>query len=125
MTTSAARGPAIIAEAGGVGQLMPDAVELLVAGVGRSLRWLGMLPGSDSVPVRVLGEHRFVYGRTAGWWESAVTVGAEVLSGELLGVIKDLWGEVVEEVAAPQDGVVLWQTTSPAVGSEGLLLGIA
>jgi uncharacterized protein len=125
MTTSAARGPAIIAEAGGIGQLTADAVDLLVAGVGRALGWLGMLPASDSAPVRVLGDHRFVYGQAAGWWESAVQVGAEVREGEPLGVIKDLFGDVVEEVVAPQDGVVLWQTTSPAVGSEGLLLGIA
>jgi predicted deacylase len=66
-----------------------------------------------------------VYGETAGWWESAVAVGAEVRSGERLGVIKDLFGEVVEEIESPQDGVVLWQTTSPAVGSPGLLLGLA
>jgi predicted deacylase len=125
MTTSAARGPAIIAEAGGIGQLSDDAVDMLVAGVRRALGWLGMLPASDSAPVRVLGDHRFVYGQTAGWWESAVTVGASVRAGEALGVIKDLFGDVVEEVVSPQDGVVLWQTTSPAVGSPGLLLGLA
>ena len=66
-----------------------------------------------------------MYRRTAGWWESAVSVGAPVRDGETLGVIKDLFGDVVEEVVSPQDGVVLWQTTSPAVGSPGLLLGIA
>ena len=125
MTTSAATGPAIIAEAGGIGQLTRDAVDMLVAGVERSLRWLGMLPGSDPATVRMLGEHRFVYGRTAGWWESAVTVGASVRAGEPLGVIKDLFGDVAEEVVSPQDGVVLWLTTSPAVGSPGLLLGLA
>ena len=125
MTTSGARGPAIIAEAGGIGQLDEVAVDMLVAGVGRALGSLGMLPASDSVPVRALGEHRFVYGQAAGWWESAVQVGASVRDGETLGVIKDLFGELVEEVLAPQDGVVLWQTTSPAVGSPGLLLGLA
>jgi len=125
MTTSAARGPAIISEAGGIGQLSADAVDMLVAGVGRALSHLGMLPASDTVPVRRLGEHRFVYGRTAGWWESALPVGAAVREGETLGVIKDLFGDVVEEVVAPQDGVVLWQTTSPAVDAPGLLLGLA
>ena len=125
MTTSAARGPAIIAEAGGIGQLTASAVDMLVAGVERGLGSLGMLPRSDSPPVRVLGEHRFVYGRTAGWWESAVTVGASVREGEPLGAITDLFGDVVEEIASPQDGVVLWQTTSPAVGAPGLLLGLA
>ena len=125
MTTSAARGPAIIAEAGGIGQLSADAVDLLVAGVGRALGHLGMLPASDPVPVRMLGEHRFVYGPAAGWWESAVPVGASVREGEPLGVIKDLFGDVAERVAAPQDGVVLWQTTSPAVDDGGILLGLA
>jgi uncharacterized protein len=125
MTTSGARGPAIIAEAGGIGQLTEDAVEMLVAGVGRALGSLGMLPASDLPSVRMLGEHRFVYGQAAGWWESAVQVGASVRDGEPLGVIKDLFGDVVEEVVSPQDGVVLWQTTSPAVGSPGLLLGLA
>jgi predicted deacylase len=125
MTTSAARGPAIIAEAGGAGQLSVDAVDMLAAGVGRALGRLGMLPESGSPSVRMLGEHRFVYGRAAGWWESAVSVGAPVREGEPLGVIKDLFGDVVEDVVSPQDGVVLWQTTSPAVGSPGLLLGLA
>lgn len=125
MTTSGARGPAIIAEAGGIGQLDDAAVQMLVAGVGTALRHLGMLAGESATSVRQLGEHRFVYGRTAGWWESAVAVGASVRSGERLGVIKDLFGDVVEEVVSPQDGVVLWQTTSPAVGSPGLLLGLA
>jgi predicted deacylase len=54
-----------------------------------------------------------------------VGVGAEVREGESLGEIKNLFGDVIETIAAPQDGVVLWQTTSPAVGDGGLLLGLA
>jgi uncharacterized protein len=126
MTSSAAPGPAIIAEAGGIGQLEPAAVELLVDGTRNAVRSLGMLPGEpEPRVVRTLGRHRFVYGTAAGWWESAVRTGATVRDGESLGVIKDLFGDVQETVAAPQDGVVLWQTTSPAVGENGLLLGIA
>jgi predicted deacylase len=126
MTTSAARGPAIIAEAGGIGQLEQAAVQLLVAGTRNAARHLGMLPGEPQPSAaRLLGEHRFVYGSAGGWWESAVATGAAVAAGDTLGVVKDLFGEVVETVASPQDGVVLWQTTSPAVGEKGLLLGLA
>jgi predicted deacylase len=126
MTCSAATGPAIIAEAGGIGQLEAEAVELLVDGTRNALRHLGMLPGgAEPRSVTTLGEHRFVYGASAGWWETAVATGASVREGESLGVIKDLFGDVVETVASPQDGVVLWQTTSPAVGEKGLLLGLA
>ncbi|WP_051324334.1 succinylglutamate desuccinylase/aspartoacylase family protein [Candidatus Solirubrobacter pratensis] len=126
MTCSAAGGPAIIAEAGGIGQLEEAAVELLVDGTRNALRHLGMLPGgAEPRSVTTLGEHRFVNGVRGGWWETAVATGASVREGESLGVIKDLFGDVVETVASPQDGVVLWQTTSPAVGENGLLLGLA
>jgi predicted deacylase len=126
MTCSAASGPAIIAEAGGIGQLEAAAVEQLVDGTRNALRHLGMLPGGAAPrAVTTLGEHRFVYGAGAGWWETAVATGASVREGEPLGAIKDLYGDVVETIASPQDGVVLWQTTSPAVGEKGLLLGLA
>ena len=126
MTTSAAGGPAIIAEAGGVGQLTQDNVELLVQGTRNALRHLGMLPGpAEPRDVRELGEHMFVYGERGGWWESSVAVGAPVREGEPVGVVKDLFGDVIETPVAPKDGVVLWQTTSPAVGDKGLLLGLA
>ena len=42
----------------------------------------------------------------------------------MLGRIRDLLGEVCEEIVAPQDGVVLFITSSPAVGADGLLLGL-
>ncbi len=126
MTTSAARGPAIIAEAGGIGQLEEAVVRQLVDGTRNALRQLGMLPGEpEPSRTRALGEHRFVYGSMGGWWETAVATGASVAEGDTLGVVKDLFGEVIETVASPQDGVVLWQTTSPAVGDKGLLLGLA
>ncbi len=38
--------------------------------------------------------------------------------------IRDLWGDVLEEIVAPQDGVVLFITSSPAVVADGLLLGL-
>jgi predicted deacylase len=126
MTCSAANGPAIIAEAGGIGQLEAAAVELLVDGTRNALRHLGMLPGgAEPRAVTTLAEHRFVYGTGSGWWETAVATGASVREGDTLGVIRDLYGDVVETIASPQDGVVLWQTTSPAVGENGLLLGLA
>src|SRR5207253_2077880 len=39
--------PAILAEAGGVGQLQEDAVALLVDGVVRVMRYLGMIDGQE------------------------------------------------------------------------------
>ena len=60
----------------------------------------------------------------AGWWDWAVEAGEEVAEGQVLGRIRDLWGDVREEIVAPQDGVVLFITSSPAVTADGLLLGL-
>ncbi len=62
--------------------------------------------------------------KEAGWWDWAVEAGDEVGAGQVLGRIRDLWGDVREEIVAPQDGVVLFITSSPSVSAEGLLLGL-
>ena len=130
MTCSAAAGagiPAVIAEAGGRGQLEEEAVTLLAEGVRNALRSLEMLPGPVRPPrqgMREVGAFDWLRCRGAGWWEAAVPVGAEVAEGDLLGRVEDLYGDVLEEVRAPREGVVLFLTTSAAVANDGLLLGL-
>jgi uncharacterized protein len=129
-TTSAAAAlgvPAVIAEAGGCGLLEEDAVRMHLDGLSNALRFLRMLPGDAAPPredQRSVG--RFVWLRSSeeGWWEAAVQAGDEVRAGSSLGTVRNLFGDVVEEVAAPEDGVVLFLTTSPAVAADGLLLGL-
>ena len=130
MTTHAAADagiPAIIAEAGGAGRLEEAAVTMLVEGVRNALRHLGMLPGPVAHPARELrtvGSFVWLRSRSAGWWEAAVAPGNEVREGAVLGRVRNLFGDVLEEINAPQDGVVLFLTTSAAVGDDGLLLGL-
>jgi hypothetical protein len=130
MTSDAAAGaeiPAIIAEAGGCGQLEEASVTMLVDGVRNALRSLEMLPGPAAGPrddMRFVGTFEWLRCRDAGWWEAAVGVGAEVADGDRLGRVKNLYGDVLEEIRAPADGVVLFLTTSAAVSADGLLLGL-
>ena len=130
MTCSAAAQagiPAIIAEAGGRGQLEEDAVAMLVEGVRNALRSLEMLSGPLRPPrqdMRLVGAFDWLRCRGAGWWEVAADVGAEVAGGDLLGRVKSLHGDVLEEIRAPGDGVVLFLTTGAAVSDDGLLLGL-
>jgi len=130
MTCSAAAQagvPAIIAEAGGCGQLDRVAVELLVEGIRNALRSLEMLPGSARPPradMRLVGAFDWLRCRSAGFWEAAVDAGEEVKEGQLLGRVTTLHGEVGDEIHAPRDGVVLFLTTSAAVSDDGLLLGL-
>jgi len=130
MTCSAAAAagiPAVIAEAGGCGQLEEDAVAMLVAGVRNALRSLEMLPGPLEPPradMREVGVFDWVRCKEAGFWEAVVRAGDELAAGDLVGRVKSLWGDVLEEIHAPRDGVVLFLTTSAAVADDGLLLGL-
>ena len=130
MTCSAAAAagiPAIIAEAGGRGQLEEEAVALLVQGVRNALRSLEMLPGPVERPARrqrLVGAFDWLRCRRAGFWQAAVAAGDEVGEGQLLGRVTTLHGEVLEELHAPRDGVVLFLTTSASVSDDGLLLGL-
>lgn len=129
-TSAAAAGagiPAIIPEAGGCGQMDEPSIEAHVRGLDGALRALGVLPGDPPPPppggVLV---RRFIWlrSREAGWWDSNVEPGQAVSEGELLGTVRDLFGKPVEEVASPEDGVILFVTTSPAVAAEGILCAV-
>ena len=130
MTISAAARagvPAIIAEAGGRGQLEETAVQMLVTGVRNVLRHLELLPGEPQTrPGGTRGVRSFVWVRSEheGWWDAAVRAGDEVSEGALLGRMRDLWGDELERMHAPRDCVVLFATTSPAVEAGGVLLGL-
>lgn len=63
--------------------------------------------------------------RAGRLWEPAVTVGSRVTAGDLLGTVSDILGDSIVEVRAPADGVPLFITSSPAVGDDGLLMGLA
>ena len=119
--------PAVIAEAGECGLLEEGAVRLHLDGLSSVLRQLRMLPGEPTPPpLAMRSVERFVWLRcgSEGWWEAEVRAGQEVAGSSHLGVIRDPYGDVVEEIVAPEDGVVLFLTTSPAVGRDGLLLGL-
>jgi uncharacterized protein len=125
-SAAAAGIPAITAEAGGCGLLEADAVELHVRGLRNVFRRLGMLPGEPEAPPPQWTVGRFVWLRASagGWWEASVHAGERLDAGARTGMILDPYGDPVEEVVTPEDGVVLFVTTSPAVDDGGLLLGL-
>ncbi len=81
--------------------------------------------GRDQAAPDLLG--RFLWLRCAdeGWWEPAVKVGDWVSEGQVLGSVSSIDGARTQEViSAPDDGVLLFMTSSPAVAADGLLLGL-
>lgn len=129
--------PSILAEAGGVGQMQAEAVELLVNGVKRVMRQLNMLPAGSmervagrkkqsgkGKAVRVLTKFEWLYTKNAGMWYPKVAAGDRVKKGKEIGHVGDLFGDVLEKIISPVDGVVLFLTINPSVLEKGLLMGI-
>jgi uncharacterized protein len=122
--------PAILAEAGGVGQMREDQVELLVNGVRNVMTHLGMLSEDlrlkrgDRKKPKVLTKFEWVYTKHAGMWYPKVEPGDEVKRGNEIGRVGDLFGDTLEKIISPVDGVVLFLTINPSVLENGLLMGI-
>ena len=146
--------PSILAEAGGVGQLQQDQVELLVNGVVRVMQHLGMLPksqipgsksqgnvksktsrqesphlsplpeGEAGKKPSVLTRFEWLYTKHAGMWYPKVGAGDRVKKGEQIGTVGDLFGDTLKKIISPVNGVVLFLTINPSVLESGLLMGI-
>ena len=119
--------PAIIAESGGNGFLDLEAVDRHLLGVRNLAMTLGILSGEPFVmKERSLYQGwNWIRASKAGWWQPAEQTGALVSAGDLLGTLGEVWGDSFEEIRAPEDGCVLFQTSSPAVSQGGILVGLA
>ena len=124
---AAARGiPAVLAEAGGVGQLQQDAVELLLAGVNRVMAHLGMINSAVLAVAEptVLTNFEWVYTKHTGIFYPDIAAGDLVQQGNEIGTIGSLFGDTLETVIAPVTGRILFLTINPSVRENGLLMGI-
>lgn len=138
--------PAILAEAGGVGQMQEEAIELLVDGVVNVMRHLGMIEDANfefqisksetnskskanktarsAVATTVFTKFEWRYTKRTGVWYPKVAPGDAVREGEQIGTVGDLFGDTLEEIVSPVNGVVLFLTINPSVLENGLLMGI-
>jgi predicted deacylase len=135
--------PAILAEAGGIGQMQEEAVALLVNGIVNVMRHLGMIddgkvePHTETSPklkskktarsavaTTVLTKFEWLYAKQEGMWYPKVGPGDLVKKAQEIGTIGDLFGDTLDEIISPVDGVVLFLTINPSVLANGLLMGI-
>ncbi|HWE63168.1 MAG TPA: succinylglutamate desuccinylase/aspartoacylase family protein [Chloroflexota bacterium] len=118
--------PAVIAEAGAIGQLQPDAVEQHLRGLRRVFQRLEMLPGTPEPQPQptMIGEFVWIRAERGGFFRKAITAGDQLEAGGPIGTMVDLWGEPRGEITSPVAGVALFVTTSPAIADDGLLVGI-
>jgi predicted deacylase len=112
----AARGkPAIVAESGHQGVLRMEDVERNLVGLRNILIHLGMTSGQivDTVERTFFLEGwTNVCSEIAGMWYPRVSLNERISKGQVLGVVRDYFGQDIVEVKAPTDGVVAVVRTS-------------
>lgn len=109
--------PSLIIEAGGEGRCLPELVQLEMRGFSNVMKSLNMLDGApEGLPTKFqVMEGFYRNGGTGGFLRPQVKLGDEVKEGEILGVVIDLHGHVLEEIHAHMDGKVLGLRTLPRI----------
>lgn len=107
--------PGILLERGCKSLWSREEVEADKEDVRNILRYLKVLPEpvkkQEHVPSRLQKGHYINAGHT-GIWHPVHRAGETLKKGELLGIIYDYFGNILEECHAEADGVLLYQTIS-------------
>lgn len=119
--------PALLAEAGGQGVWDETSVAVLQNGVRRVMAHLNMYepiaePGEP--PVQLKG-WSWLRSEVNGLYYPEVAVGEQVKAGQDVGRIADVFGNTLQSITAPADGVVLFLVTSLAINTGDPLMAIA
>ncbi len=122
--------PALLLERGHSGLCLPEWVEADRLDILRLLTCLGLLTPAEPLPTPAPKEvyTRVHYPEAAveGLWYPAVREGERIRRGQMLGCIRDLWGECLQTLVAEGDGVVFYYTgaLSIRVGDSLVAYGI-
>lgn len=126
ITEAARRGlPALLIKRGGMGGTCSlDEVELYKKDVINVLKHLGSLEGEPEILTTPPREAQPIYLRanTSGLWQPRVTMGQNVIGGQIVGQITDFFGHPQEEFRAVTDGYTLYGLAALATNPGDILL---
>jgi len=113
--------PYVISEAGSAGCIQPEAVAFHKAGVLNFMRYLGMIEGKPDLAPEPKKLPNFkdditnITSPAGGIYYPAVKAGEKASKGQLLATVKDAFGDIVEELRAPMNCVIMYIRTYPPV----------
>jgi predicted deacylase len=113
---------AVALEVGGHGSRDPREVALVYNALHNALKHLGMRLGKPALstgePIR-LDRGELIYITKSGLLEPRVVVGQWIEKGDLFATVRDFDGTLLEEVRAPDAGVVLTVLNARCAGASG------
>ena len=119
--------PCIQPEAGTPYPIREEAVQFHMEGTLNILKYLQMLPGEPKLNLNQLISPRRLklFSGHNGIWESRCQLDQSIKKGDVLGFIKDYYGDIIQTIRAPADGVVSMTRCYYAVKQEELLLVVS
>jgi len=117
--------PCITPESGTPYPVREDEVRFHHDGILNVMRYLGMLEGKPMMrKLAVNPQSERLFAEKGGIWHQKVGAGQRVRKGDVLGEVANLFGEPIQIVRAPFDGVANNSRTSYAVNSGDTLLSV-
>ena len=116
---------AILAESGQMGQLEPAGVARHVAGLQNVCRVLGIIPEpAQAFETTTYTQNLWVRSPREALQHPQVRVGQAVQAGDPGSVLTDEFGDVLDRIAVPHDGRVLFHATSLAINADDPLFAV-
>jgi predicted deacylase len=120
--------PAVLSESGNTGLLEEETIRFHVTGVLNVMKHFKMLQGSPEgikPNQRIFTELHDIKANHGGFYTCKVDAGQKVRKGEVVGEIKNIFGEPLETLTSPVDGYVFIFNAWPPVKTGDLLIRIA
>lgn len=114
--------PGILIERGGLGIWSREEVDADKKDVRNVLRHLGILSGtveSQAQKPAELGQVIYAESQYTGCWYPRRKAGERVWKGEIIGEVRDFFGNTLQVCTADLDGVLLYQTKSLSIVHHG------
>lgn len=114
--------PGILIERGGLGIWSREEVDADKKDVRNVLRYLGILGGtieSQAQKPAELGQVIYTESQYTGCWYPRRKAGERVWKGEIIGEVRDFFGNTLQICTADLDGVLLYQTKSLSIVHHG------
>lgn len=118
--------PGILPEIGEGARWTQPEVDFYAKGIRNVLKFLGVLPGEveDMGESRLVESNDVLFTTQDGLNYPNVKPGDKVKKGETVSVLKDFWGNVLEEYTAPKDGNVLFMASALSLLKNDPVIGI-
>ena len=113
--------PWLYVESSGGARVLRDELHYYTDGLLNLLKHLAIIPGqarARKITHRLIGDGNIeeaVSTGTAGFFVHRAGILDDVMRGDIVGEVRDLFGETIEEIAAPRDGVVILLRALPVV----------